>query len=234
MKTHPILFNTEMVQAILQGRKTQTRRTKGLKNINTDPSNWKIEQLKSLWAKSYINGFKELKKPYEVGDILWVRESFENFEATYNPHGNPFEIQSFLKIQFKADRKISNEFSVENFKALNALCEIQMNKGINSKYRPSIHMPKAAARIFLKIKDVRIERLFDISEIDSQMEGVSFEIVNGTKEYKDYINSDHTFPVYAKHSFISLWEKINGEKSIESNPWVWVIEFERTEKPKNF
>ena len=214
MKERPILFNTEMVQAILQGRKTQTRRVikanipEKAKFIGCRES--KEEGVGFYFSDGttgnmqgfYPSLFGNLYCPYgQVGDILWVRESFSKKKDT---------------VVYRA----------------NVCSKWDLPDGFS--WKPSIHMPKDVARIFLKIKDVRIERLFDISEIDSQMEGVSFEIVNKIKEYKDYLNPKHTFPVYAKLSFISLWEKINGEKSLELNPWVWVVEFERIEKPKNF
>ena len=103
------------------------------------------------------------------------------------------------------------------------------------KWKPSIHMPKKAARLFLRIKDIRVERLWDISEEDSKKEGVLFSTIHGIVEYKNYMSKiGETFPVFAKLSFMSLWESINGNASLELNPWVWVIEFEKIEKPENF
>ncbi|MBC5835792.1 hypothetical protein G6N05_05280 [Flavobacterium sp. F372] len=249
MKFIPILFNTDMVLALLDGRKTQTRRTKGLNCINLSPNNFVFNayglkatppldfpKITSFYSFKNIvtNEIIDIDFPYEMHDVLWVRETFEIFGTTYNPHGNPFEEKSFLKIQFKADRRLSNEFSVENFKALNALVEIEMKKGTKSKFRPSIHMPKAAARLFLQITDIRIERLKEISETDAIAEGVKNDgFFEGLFNYKNYCNNVFDLK-NAIDSFKSLWLKINGKQSLDLNPWVWVIEFEKIEKPINF
>ena len=219
MKTHPILFNTEMVQAILQGRKTQTRRTKGLDFINTDPSNWKIEQLISLWAKSKDFDIKEIKKPYEVGDILWVRENFYSIESE-----NHWSVSQMVMCK----SEIFYAADLSDYKTTRPL-----HRGKN---RPSIHMPKKFARIFLQITDVRIERLNDISDKDSISEGIKTDNCEGKDCYYFYPSNDLRDDSYLdspKTSFYSLWNSINGEKAWASNPWVWVIEFERIEKPTN-
>lgn len=203
MKTHPILFNTEMVQAILQGNKTQTRRTKGLNFININPSNWTIEELQSLWAKSNDFDIKEIKKPYDVGDILWVRETFAfNFREGVYDHKAHYASQDHYY-----------------------------------GWKPSIHMPKAAARLFLQITDVRIERLNDISDKDSITEGIKTDNCEGKDCYYFYPCNDLRDDSYLdspKTSFYSLWNSINGEKAWALNPWVWVIEFKQIEKPLNF
>lgn len=216
VKTKPILYATEMVQALLEGRKTQTRRTKGLNYINTNPDNWTIEYLESIWAHGKDFEIKELKKPYDVGDILWVRETvfdYKNFKE--------YPIFSNIKENYiyKADGNFIG-------------CH---------KWKPSIHMPKEAARIFLKVTNIRVERLFEISAKDAIAEGVECKIVENMKEYRAYLvkDSEHVFgknsyPDTPQCSFLELWEKINGKKSVNSNPWVWVIEFERVEKPENF
>lgn len=204
MKSKPILFSTPMVQAILEGRKTQTRRIlkpqpkEGYipKIYKGNDEQWHLESRKSPTELEYID-WKVIQK----GTILWVRESF-------------------TKVEFK------DQPTVYLYKA--------NPEHQSMKWKPSIHMPKEACRLFLKVTNVRVERLWDISEEDAKAEGCSFEIVHNIKEYKDYLNPDNTFPVYAKLSFISLWEKINGVKSLEENPFVWVIEFERIEKPENF
>ncbi len=212
MKTKPILFSTEMVQAILEGRKMQTRRViKGLEELQEPFFQSLVQHASGLITFSSLETDKviEPKNPYgNVGDILWVREKFKKL---VNCETGEFEYYSYY-----------------------ADMPLKFHLQFPSKHKPSIHMPKEACRLFLKITNVRVERLWDISEEDSKAEGCSFEIVHNIKEYKDYLNPDNTFPVYAKLSFISLWEKINGVKSLEENPFVWVIEFERIEKPENF
>ena len=158
MKFIPILFSTEMVQAILEGRKRMTRRVlkvKGCKPFIPDNS-WDIATI-SKWNKDY--------HPYgKVGDILWVRESF---------HLSEFPI---------ADGKYSYKASMDNPNAI-------YNKGI---WKPSIHMPKEACRLFLQIKDIRVERLQDISEEDAKAEGIKYVIdkLTGYCGF-DYINDGY-------------------------------------------
>jgi hypothetical protein len=217
MKSKPILFSTEMVQAILEGRKTQTRRViknevlQSMKNLrydgieeDTDSENYKHHYVELVDEEGnpmeYYSSIGKCNYG-EIGDIIWVRESF-------------------AKVEFE------NKPTVYLYKA--------NPEHQSMRWKPSIHMPKEACRLFLKVTNVRVERLWDISEQDSKAEGCSFEIIHNIKEYKDYLNPNNTFPVYAKLSFISLWEKINGVKSLEENPFVWVIEFERVDKPENF
>ena len=199
MNTKPILFSTEMVQAILAGRKTQTRRTKGLEKVNENPeghlfNSFSIDN-KNATFKRIEGMWQGVDVPYQSGDILWVRESF-----TFNQIGKT----DYL---YKAD-SLTPKFI---------------------KWKPSIHMPKEACRLFLKITNVRAERLLDISEEDARNEGVEHLI----PRWKDYTN-DKGFCYNAWSSFKTLWIKINGIESYTSNPWVWVIEFERIEKPENF
>lgn len=187
-KYHPILFSTPMVHAILEGRKTQTRRVvkdKLLQNATPDDD---IEFL--LLTIIY---------KYKVGDVLWVRETFTQW-----PKG---------EFQYFVDTALGNELG---------------------KWKPSIHMPKEACRIFLKIKSIRVERLQDISEEDAIAEGIVFK--NHSEAgivYKNYLK-ENAFFFYPVKSFCSLWESINGDKSWDKNPFVWVYEFEQIEKPLDF
>lgn len=170
MKTeHPIIFSTDMVQAILQGRKTQTRRIfKDHPRLASDVS--KID------LKQWFSDFPDLIMSYcpygKPGDILWVRESF--FEYSKNEY------------EYKA-----------NF----------TNEPI--KWKPSIHMPRKAARIFFEVINIRVEKVQDISIDDCIQEGSPF-IKSENYHYQWYKN---------------LWCKINGKASWDKNPWVWVIEF---------
>ncbi len=186
MKQKPILFSTPMVQAILEGRKTQTRRIiKGIEAVNH-------ADLKELYDQSpdYFNETCPYGKP---GDFIWVRETFAHC-------GN----NRFL---YKANG-----------------CEpIPPNR-----WKPSIHMPKIACRLYLKIKSVRVEQLKDINTSDARSEGLKIDPISKTK-YINYVDGSTTYN--ERTSFYSLWEKINGKESLDSNPWVWVVEFERIEKP---
>lgn len=206
----PILFSTPMVKAILEGRKTETRRI--------------------MWND---------RTKYTVGDILWVRETWRIIGWN---DGDPFTIQ------FK-DGKIKRDVYLDESKAENYLiqCTNQcLDSGLNSddkaffhfdldncptKWRPSIFMPKEACRIFLKLTDIRIERLHDISEQDAIAEGVESQYfkefkTTGYKIYSSKLDSWDANPIV---SYSSLWDKINGNKAWDLNPYVWVYTFEKTE-----
>jgi len=191
MKAYPILFSTPMVQAILDGRKTQTRR---------------VVKGKECWPKC----------PYgQPGDVLWVRESIAPTFGEY------LHKETNLPFIYKADVKGLTESE-----------EKSLMKEFGFKYKPSIHMTKAACRIFLQVKDVRVERLQDISEYDAIAEGVKhwYSFLYAENRYQDYLNSTSSWRSSIS-SFQSLWASINGLESWDANPQVWVIEFERIEKP---
>lgn len=203
----PILFSTEMVKAILGGRKTQTRR-----EVKPPPSNneFMIELSDGFgWVKRRIIQLNPLryeilqnwKCPYgNPGDTLWVRETWGTIgDLPYIPEDVVY---------------------AANF------CSPKYDKP-NSGWKPSIHMPKVACRLFLKVKSVRVERLRDISEEDARAEGVE-ETKLGFKNYeKSYSVSEFIGGgTEALRSFQSLWKSINGPESWDANPWVWVIEFE--------
>lgn len=216
-KFKPILFSTLMVQAILEGRKTQTRRTNGLEEINKNPDDWYFTNCTASCADKKEFYFKHrfyegddcdllIPCPYgKVGDILWVREKHISMIDC--------ETNEFAGYWYYADMP-------EKF-----------HKEYKRKWKPSIHMPKAACRLFLRIKDVRVERLQDITKADAWAEGV--KEIEKNEAYFDYMNEAGSYAT-AKGSFFSLWKSINGDDSFEANPWVWVIEFERVEKLTNF
>lgn len=188
MKSKPILFSTPMVQAIFDDRKTQTRRI-----IKPQPKDdlsflgWKLPEYVQVAFGRGVKTDSLHKFPFgQVGDVLWVRETWQNSENNVYYH-------------YKAD------FT-------------EPGKG----WKPSIFMPKDAARIWLKITDVRVERLNDISAEDSQKEGITW---NQGEEWEAKYQNAYSY------KFKMLWESINGEESWNANPWVWVIEFERIEKP---
>lgn len=185
MKERPILFSTEMVEAILEGRKTQTRRI--LKGVALD---WLAPD---MFMPEYVASKDNNICPYGYeNDILWVRETW-------------------------ATGKRGTDGTEYLYKADNV-------DYANPKWKPSIHMPKEACRLRLKIKSIRVERLQEISEQDAISEGI--ELIGN--RYKQYLSTrlDKTVenPIY---SYMTLWESINGVGSWEKNPYVWVIEFER-------
>ena len=210
MKQRPILFSTPMVQAILAGRKTMTRRivkheidSRGLRATDVPFEDF--------------HG-KEVKCPYgKIGDVLWVRETWARAigseELTTSEKATAVEISLERFIVFKADSK--EETHPEH---------PEWGKKL---WKPSIHMPKDAARIWLRITGVRVERLWDISEQDAKAEGVfKTNAVNEWYYMENVYNTDS--PLIA---FERLWQSINGEQSWTDNPWVWVVEFERIENP---
>jgi hypothetical protein len=223
-KERPILFSTEMVKAILEGRKTMTRRV-----IKPQPSDDWMQNAKGIcpslrmyrsngeqmfWLSN--GGLGEITPPYgKPGDVLWVRETFRLCQ----PYG-PESLSYMYKDGHIGESAIDgNEYKYNDY----------------DRWRPSIHMPKVAARIWLEITDIRVERLKMISEVEAMKEGIdiSHSDVIGDR-YKDYVSdsseyghSDHDFPTVARpyESFETLWISINGEESWVSNPWVWVISF---------
>lgn len=192
-----------MVQANLEGRKTQTRREvkvpKGYYEIATHFN--KEGKLQYVEASNETGTDIVIIKPkYQVGDILWVRETWQ-----YNDD---------LQEPYLYRQKYEDEYKPEFHKEV--------------KWKPSIFMPFEAARIFLKVTNVRVERLNDILETDAISEGIELELKPNF--YKNYLHG--MLPCPAVKSFETLWESINGKGSWKKNPFVWVYEYELTEKPK--
>lgn len=229
MKIRPILFSTTMVKAILEGRKTQTSRilkVKGCKPFLPDHS-WSPEYIKK-WNKDY--------HPYgQPGDILYVRE-------TWRPIGWSFEGDGFT-IQyadgkencvqlFADDTDKESDFSLKLCDLMQERCEPEVNEEEeyfswttaqieeHMPWRPSIYLPKSAARIWLQIEDIRVEQLQDISEDDAIAEGIE----KGPNGYLNYQEGGFHNQL-PKNSFRTLWESINGPDSWNANPWVWAITF---------
>lgn len=237
MKFIPKLFSTPMVQAIQENRKTKTRKTKGLENVT---SNWAFIEMDESSDNSYARfydsffndennnptdeSYKTIKCPYgKPGDVIWVRETFL---WVMLDHAHDLLVGSMDRNQYAYKASIHNDwidYAKEKY---------------NYKWKPNIHMPKAAARYFLKIKSITVERLQDITEADAIAEGVGIKIFPGGAFYETYSSDINFQGIYdedtAKDSFRTLWQSINGEESWKANPFVWVIEFERIEKPENF
>jgi hypothetical protein len=231
-KFHPILFSTPMVQAILKDRKTQTRRI--IKPTPIDKNNYHFKKLEKFGSKAFgmvpnqgveidnINVFPYNGIwfcPYEIGDVLWVKETYI---AKYYTSG---------KNLYRADD--------------NNIIDASKNIGhdLGYKWTPSIFMKKVDCRLFLKIKSIKVERLYNISEEDAVAEGLVFDnqfnkyicYLCESKGHKGNINScNDGFFSEAKASFFTLWVSINGEDSFKANPYVFVYEFEQIEKPLDF
>lgn len=195
MAIKPILFNTEMVRAILDGRKDATRRI--VKGFIPDDAVWGYT---AFTPKGYIscrgtfaNGYGEkfFKLPCEPGDILYVRETWKKAPNGY------YYYEDWQK---------------------DDIADV-------TKWKPSIHMPKEAARIWLKVTDVRVERLQEITSEQICREGVEVE-------YPHVLNGEEK-----RYAFSRLWDSTIKKSDLDrygwnASPWVWVIEFERCEKPE--
>ena len=212
MKEHPILFSTPMVQAILEGRKTQTRRIvkKDIpQNVTTIDRYNKTGQF-TLWDNRRIVS-QIGESPYgKPGDLLWVRETWAKPLYTY-----------FFKAEYSSP---------------------VLNRLTKGTWRPSIHMPKVAARIWLQIEEVKVERLQHISEEDIISEGVRIPVSEDNKViyqlgvthsalsflpdgcFADGMPTPTQKQVLTAF-FTELWVKINGIESWHENPWVWVVKF---------
>lgn len=215
MSAKPILFNTEMVKAILDGRKTATRRV-----VKPQPE------------VAYVNGyqrdiinrneiaFKIMDKggkdcytfpPYQPGNILYVRETWHSYQKRVG----------------KGEGRYLADFY--GYKA-----SVKNSEDSNTPWKPSIHMPKEAARIWLKVTNVRVERLQDMKYADFYHEGLRDDEVREAFFVSGFENQECDTMV---DLFAELWDSTVSKTDIDrygwnANPWVWVIEFERCEKPQ--
>ena len=198
MAIKPILFSTEMVRAILDGRKACTRRIlKGAIPFDEKAEYWNVLK-KGEWSGPIcVEDFIKQGSPYKPGDILYVRETW----------CKGYLMNAKERYYYKAD---DNDF----------FCT----------WHPSIHMPKEAARIWLKVKDVRAERLQELTEDGAKAEGANRK--NGKN-----VGWEEKMRRTAIERFTEIWDSTIKKSDIDryswqANPWVWVIEFERCEKPK--
>lgn len=234
MKERGMIFNAEMVRAILDGRKTQTRRIMAPQPAddiergifpNPEVIGWKSSRRHK--HGSTTAHFCHYGKP---GDRIWVRETWGVVSHAFSDDG--------LMIDWVPDRPAT------------AIHEMPFGNGYYSGYaiyaadgdftwgdddgyedgrscwKPSIHMPRAASRILLEITNVRVERLNSIHDVDAMREGIQNLTTCSHSDFgiPGVVNAQH--PVRA---FQLLWESIYGEEGWKSNPWVWVIEFKRVE-----
>ena len=212
----PILFNTEMAKAILDGRKTVTRRV--VKPQPTAPR-WNC-----IGYLGYDDGHGyQMEQQYKVGDILYVRE-------TWGKH--PKQDIFYYRADSVCNGKSDEWGCPEPYDKTNNCILCEWCDGF-IKWRPSIHMPKSAARIFLKVTGVRVERLQDMYVDDAINEGAwgnGIPILPFSLLYKEHPKASCN----AIASFAHLWDSTMPKKDIdrygwEANPWVWVYEFERVE-----
>ena len=211
----PILFNTEMVQANLNGIKSATRR---VAFRNEDLRKFPRPDNPDVWwfrGRAYPNWDSAMRSPqgvlslckYKKGDILYVRETWDNEPVTPGGHFRPSGVW-----YYKADGDLRPE-------------------AWRGNWHPSIHMPKEAARLFLKVTNVRVEMLQDIDEGGAKAEGANF--CNGK-----HVGVEEKMRRSAVERFADIWNRTIKPADIDlygwyANPWVWVIEYERREKPED-
>lgn len=230
MAIKPILFNTEMVRAILDGRKSCTRRlvkpqpdekhTYPLGFV-TDSTEKRDIGCFGFGIDEYGGSVQYAKPPYQPGDILYVRETWQCWRA------HRYEATADIRFRAGGD-DVRLQFANGNTDSVNRLdYDTFVHKWFchNGEWKPSIHMPKEAARIWLKITDVRVERLKEITIDGIRNEGLSSMAVHaGDMEI-------------AMEEWKNLWNSTIKKSDVdrygwEANPWVFVYEFERCEKPK--
>lgn len=218
MAIKPILFNTEMVRGILDGRKGATRRI--VKGYIPDDAVWGYT---AFTPKGYIScrgtfadgyGEKFFKLPCEPGDILYVRETWQCWRA------HRYEATADIRFIAGGD-DVRLQFANGNTDSIDRLdYDTFVHKWFshNREWKPSLFMPKVAARIWLKVTDVRVERLQDMTDDDAEAEGCF-----------DYTST--------ALGFFDVWDSTIKKSNLNcygwnANPWVWVIKFERCEKPE--
>lgn len=219
----PILFSTEMMEAILEGRKTVTRRAafsnKVLREFHSEkyPEGWWLHgRVCKDWDAMLSALAKDgCKCKYRKGDILYVRETWCKYD----------DVIDGVKFAYKADATSVSE---------------EARKDLGYKWKPSTCMPKEAARIFLRVIDVRVERLQDITTGDYRTacnivaEGLHAPCRHCTDANRECNDLVHEQACKFVNCFIDLWNSTFIESDLElygwaANPWVWVVEFERVE-----
>ncbi|HGP3972587.1 TPA: hypothetical protein ACLKZ9_004006 [Klebsiella pneumoniae] len=215
MKERGMIFNGEMVRALLSGRKTQTRRIIKDCTVGRDQIS-KFIQIEKKFIGCYPEDVPELIReccPYGIpGDRIWVREAFR-------VHSRATDVATLV---YKASER--NSWTEQTHRVPVAVCN---KPATPEKWTPSLHMPRWASRILLEITDVRVERLNAISEEDARAEGIiDGGCLNcGEPEPCGCANPEPD----ATDAFAYLWQSIYGQDNWNANPWVWVIEFKRVE-----
>lgn len=233
MAIKPILFNTKMVRAILDGRKSCTRRI--IKPQWEECPHCKYVHNEYIYDKLAENVYcarcgyllvPERRAPYQPGDLLYVRETWQYL---YELDGNEQAIEDTGKYYYAATDTIPFDTYVDE----NGV------KHDHAPWRPSIHMPKEAARIWLKVTDVRVERLQSITVEGAIREGAEGEKCHHTNAgafgCTDCMNTGWIEPPQVE--FMQIWDSTIKKSDLDrygwdASPWVWVIEFERCEKPQ--
>jgi len=197
MTERPIIFSAPMVKAILEGRKTQTRRILKNQHPRVIPGGPVYDAVGG--QMDYVESEHDFGTlPYAVGDLLWVREAWRA-EARFDKMPMAVKPTGAL-VSYEADY------------------DYEPNDGCRGRLRPSIHMPRWASRITLRVTEVRVQRLQDISEEDAKAEGA---------KAVGYIDENDVGCRSYVEGFARIWTSIHGPGAWEANPWVAAISFER-------
>lgn len=234
MAIKPILFNTEMVRAILDGRKTCTRRL--VRFLSGENPQWTGYIRDGLMLYNGKNEPCVRKAPYQPGDVLYIRETWTEECEKY-----------YYRADYDSDYLDPCETLSGGYPAScrnHPGCDGCMATSTRIHWRPSIHMPKEAARIWLKVKNVRVERLQEMKPVDVIKEGAYPDCWDCLNTYEES-GSQCCYGTEEQCSqcdgVMMEWEKLWNSTIKKSdldcygwnaNPWVWVIEFERCKKPK--
>lgn len=225
-KQTPLLFKPYMVNAVLAEMKLQTRRINGLELVNKDPNAWYYD-VRGFTSKQPQDGKIQTVIPVcpygKPGDLLWVRESWQHSNFPYGPVDEDccfFYMADFLDDPLGVRLEKSGD-------------------GIRRTWKPNIHMPKYACRLWLEIRKIRIERLLDITDGDAVLEGVYIKIYPASRILSraiatraidgSQINLRAGTP---RADFLTLFASINGQALVDANPWLWVISFKKVEAPQ--
>lgn len=228
IKERPILFSAPMVRAILEGRKTVTRRVLRFQpgadaDITVERYNVAVTNRRGyqeagpeIFGAWWRDGEAGCKCPYGApGDRLWVRETWycDHFEVTRGPYLKPDDLN--------VSEAIDDGTLVY---AADGLTPYEADQPI---WKPSIHMPRWASRILLEITNVRVERLQAISDKQALAEGVRLYADHAALGDWYHVEGKETYSADPRKSFELLWSSINGPTAWDANPWVWAVEFKR-------
>ncbi|MCA3413023.1 MAG: hypothetical protein INF84_00340 [Roseomonas sp.] len=235
MVERPIPFKGEMVRAILDGRKTQTRRIMKVQpwpdalvtvehyHPTVIDRHGDMQPGKETFGAHWDDGEYGLKSPYgEPGDLLWVRETCWA-ESTFDGDGVRYPADHVWRI-IENTQEASEAWCKLARYGGDAALDNQTNTGMRV---PPTHMPRWASRITLRITDIRVERLQDISEDDARAEGVTPATEPPTAAALMTAVGRGAWFMPHRGAFANIWNKINGPDAWDENPWVWAISFER-------
>ncbi|MGR6617687.1 hypothetical protein ACU6QK_15825 [Pseudomonas rhodesiae] len=227
IKERPILFSAPMVRAILEGRKTVTRRVcKPQPSANAHTTCASGNPMGAWWETG-----KDINRcPYgKPGDGLWVRETWSDVNLQGAPgiaYRADGDVRDLMEDASFLDEDGAFNYDDPRSKPYNFACWSEdLLGGKEGRWRPSIHIPRWASRILLEITAVRVERLQDISEDQAKAEGVRLYTDHAELGEWWHVDGIDTYSADPRKSFELLWSSVGGDWV--ANPWVWVVEFKR-------